>query len=148
MPNNTAHPENAATWREIADQLSHEQIAEIARFEASERGDKPHALLTIARGMAAENMAATVLSDLPTPAGAVSVDRWEHISDDTWGRHFNGTTRRVGPATVTIHGEQFSDGHCKRWISFRDADELTSAQMRELIAAECAATDEMDGLVS
>jgi hypothetical protein len=117
----------------------------LARFEAFERVERPGALLAMARSYAAENIAEAALSDLPTPEGAVAVHSWEVDRMGTWSRFFSGTTRRVGPATVAIHGEQVSDGRCERCIGVHDADELTPAQMRALIAAGCAAVDEMDG---
>jgi len=132
-------------WHDIADELTPAQIAELTEWEAFERGDKPGGLLCVARGMAAENLAAAVLSTIPAPAGAVTVRGWENISGDTWQRYFTGTARRAGPATVTICGMQSADGAVERWLAV-DADdlELSPAQARELATAQWAAADEVD----
>jgi hypothetical protein len=73
------------------------------------------------------------LSDLPTPDGAVRVDKWEN--NGAWCRHFTGTAFQTGAATVIIHGLQFDDGHCERWISVRDATELNAREAQELASA-------------
>jgi hypothetical protein len=139
-------PTMTTTWRDLTDELTPTQIAELTKWELFEHGDKPGGLLCVARGMAAHNLAAAVLSDLPLPAGAVAVNDWEHMRDNTWARHFWGTTRRAGPASVVIHGEQSADGSCERWLHVRDDDdsELTPAQARELASALSRAADEVD----
>jgi hypothetical protein len=140
-------------WRDIADQLDDDQRCQLERLEnasghgktvtflfAGQQTDVPDALLRIARNMAAENLCQTVLSDVPAPAGAVTVDRWEHYSHG-WARHFTSGTVQAGPAAVTVHGLQHSDGDCRRWVSVRGADELDTDQARELAAALAAAAD-------
>jgi hypothetical protein len=143
-------------WRDIADQLAPGQIDELASLELEifKRGlvDRKGTLLSIARSFATGNLAATVLSDVSEPAGALTVGPWEgdRGDDPTWSRCFTGTTREVGPASVVIGGEQFSDGRCQRWLSVRnkrygqDSSELTPAQARELEGALHDAADEVD----
>jgi hypothetical protein len=48
-------PENAATWRDIADQLTPEQIAGLERSERDLTPWTPSVLLSVARQQATEN---------------------------------------------------------------------------------------------
>jgi len=131
----TSHENTAATWRETVDRLTPEQAA---RFELLERsGDDPAALLAMAREMAADNATTGRGADL----------RLAGPNGRTW-REFDGSTRRVGDATIRVVGRQFDDGTCERWISLSATydEEFQAAQARELAAALQAVADETERL--
>jgi len=144
----TSHENTAATWRETVDRLTPEQAA---RFELLERsGDDPAALLAMAREMAADNATtgAGVLSgEIAVPPDAVRTYGWQDHNGRTW-REFDGSTRRVGDATIRVVGRQFDDGTCERWISLSATydEEFQAAQARELAAALQAVADETERL--
>jgi hypothetical protein len=83
MPRMTTD-DTATDWRGIAEQLTPSQIDDLARFEAFERGDEPAALLSIARELAAENLAAAVLSTVPAPAWGGGRERLATSSSSGW----------------------------------------------------------------
>jgi hypothetical protein len=145
MENAPMTDDNPATWRDIADQLTPDQIAELIALRDE---TTPENLLRLARNKAAENMAATVLGLRP-PADAVTVDPWENDGTGNWSRHFTGPTRNVGPATVVVHGDQLSDGTVARSLYVRSSDggdgiELTPAQARELMSVLGASADHVN----
>jgi hypothetical protein len=137
-PNGT--PENQAqTWRDLADQLTPEQIAGL---EESERD--PYAifelpggyrrqtaeeirvsLLRQARTAARDNLAGILYAEVPTPAGVTQLSHWDGESDS---RLFNGTGRPVEVngtdsdgnglvVSVDIWGTQYPDGReCKSGV--------------------------------
>jgi hypothetical protein len=139
----TTHDKTANTWRDVADQLTAEQIAQLERIES----DEPQTLLEMAREWAANNITAGVpLDDVAPPAGAVRTFHWQLDSD--WFRDFEGTKRRGGQAHVQICGRQQADGSTRRWIAVhtRHLDALDAAAARELAAALTEAADEIQRL--
>jgi hypothetical protein len=139
----TAPDDTAETWREVADQLTAAQIAQLDRLER----DEPQTLLEMARQWAVENMTAAVPFDhVAEPAGAVRTFDWQ--LDSSWFRDFEGTTHRSGQARVQICGRQEADGSTRRWIAVRarHLDGLQPAAARELAAALADAADEIERL--
>ena len=137
----TTPDETVQTWRDLADQLTTAQIAQLERLEH----DEPHKLLEMARQWAAEKMTNAVLfDDIPPPAGAVRTFNWQ--LDSNWFRDFEGTTHRVGQARVHICGRQQTDGSSRRWIAIhaRHLDALDAAAARKLAAALIEAADEIE----
>lgn len=134
----------ARTWREVADQLTFAQIAELERLER----DEPQTLLDMARHWAAQNTAATSAppGHIAPPTGAVRTFDWQ--LDGCWFRDFEGTTHRAGPTRVQIYGRQLADGSARWWVavSSRHLDALNAASARELAAALAEAAHEIEGL--
>jgi hypothetical protein len=139
----TTPDDTAQTWRDVADQLT---AAQIAQLESLER-DEPQTLLEMARQLAAKNVTTAAPFDhVAQPAGAVRTFNWQ--LDGDWFRDFEGTTRRGGPARVRIFGRQQADGSTRRWIAVdtRHLDALDPAAARELAAALTDAADEIERL--
>lgn len=137
----TTHDEATETWRDLADHLTAEQIAQLERLEHGE----PQELVAIARQWAAEKTTNTVLfDDIPPPAGAVRTFGWK--LDGNWFRDFEGTTRHVGLTRVHIWGRQQADGSSRRWIAIhgRHLDALEAAAARELAVALTEAAEEIE----
>ena len=134
----TTTPENAKTWRDLTDQLTTEQIAELEESERNPHtvfrlpgGVRPQtaeelrdSLLRKARRAAGNNLARILYGDVPEPVGAVTIYGWEGEGDL---RIFDGTRREVeingidadGSAlfvSVDIDGTQYPDGHVDRRI--------------------------------
>jgi hypothetical protein len=162
-------PENTATtWRDLADQLTPEQIAEL---KDSERGynyravmpkswwgtePRSHAEITAlmlhrAQLYAAHNLDASVSGGVPLPAGGVFGYIWE--GDDpirvVWGPHRGIIDAEVTVWTTAI---QQADGRIapeypeppQVHIETYWEDGLTSAQAREMAAVLLEAADELD----
>lgn len=89
-------PENGpSTWRDIADQLTPEQVEQLRELErqvvwtfeggsASERHDEESDLLDKARRFARENLTAAFVGPVPLPAGAESAGAWEDFGSQPW----------------------------------------------------------------
>ena len=94
------------TWRDIADQLTPEQVGELERWEAL--GDEPATLLLFAR---------------------------EYVSGNK-SRVFVSAERCIGGVRLRVCGRQQPDGSTERWVelSARDA-RLSDEQIHELRAA-------------
>jgi hypothetical protein len=112
--------DTATTWRELADQLRPEQIAELDGWERG--GYEAATLLFTARVWTAENVT------------------------DTWPREFTTVASRFGGTTIYVNGRQFDDGRCERWITLRtdETDRLSPAKARELAALLARAADEIE----
>ena len=139
----TSDDSTAQTWRDVTDQLSAAQIAELERLEH----DEPQTLLEMARQWAAKNVTAGMPFDtVAPPDGAVRTFDWQ--LDSNWFRDFEGTSRRGGRARVQIYGRQQADGSTRRWIGVqtRHLDALDAATARELAAALTDAADEIERL--
>jgi hypothetical protein len=139
----TTPDDTAQTWRDLADQLTPAQIAQLERLEH----DEPKVLLEMARQWAAEKMTDAVpCDDVAPPAGAVRTFAWQR--DGNWFRDFEGTTRGGGQARVHICGRQQADGSLRRWITVRARylDALDASAARELAAALTDAADELERL--
>jgi hypothetical protein len=106
------------TWRELAERLLPEQIAELDGWE---RGGYPAAaLLFTARVWTAETVTDTV--------------------------EFTDVERRFGGTAIYVNRRQFDDGRCERWITLRadETDRLSPGRARELAALLARAADEIE----
>ncbi len=141
--------DNATTWRDLADQLTPAQIAEI---EYCEREGTPPGIanpsnhLNHARKLAELNIARAMFADIAPPADAVGeVDDWMDWDDEVYHRMFTSWTHAAGD--VSIVGWQFSDGRVEREILDCGGDEpMAAAQARVRAAALIEAADELDRL--
>ena len=148
----TAHDDTAATWRDLADQLTPAQIARFERYETlAVDADIAADLLTEARAEATQNLGDT-LFDVPVPAGAEQVEHWEDDGTGTWTRRLSMSSRSVkrpgADSTVYVDGVQASDGTVQ-WSLFVVADDrkpFTAALARRFAAMLVEAADELDRL--
>lgn len=139
----TTHDDTAQTWRDVADQLTAAQIAQLERLER----DEPQTLLEMAREWAAKNISTAMpFDDVAPPAGAVRTFDWQ--LDSNWYRDFEGTTRRGRHGSIQIFGRQQADGSTRRWITVhtRHLQALDAAAAREIATALTDAADEMEQL--
>ena len=94
------------TWRDIADQLTPQQVGELERWEAL--GDEPSALLLFAREYALGNQT----------------------------RVFVSVERRIGDVCLRVCERQRPDGSTERWVELSARDvRLSDEQIHELHAA-------------
>jgi hypothetical protein len=153
----TLHDDDAATWRDLADQLTAEQIVGLEgcerRFNTDGVADDPRAqasLLGFARQYAEHNLVDAAYADVPLPAGAST-------NSEGWGKDLKqGGYRRSllwrndgqpGGVSVDIDGWQWLDGSFARHISLWGVDEggaLSCAQARSIAAMLLDAADELD----
>jgi hypothetical protein len=143
--------DNTATgWRDIADQLTPGQIENLECFEsaAADTAILHTTLLAIARRYASDNLnGAMMFPEKAAPPDAMKMyARREADDDGVWSREFEGMVRHIGLAEILVVGKQFSaDDRCERSIIVGIADQLTTAQARELAAALLNTADEIDG---
>ncbi len=139
------HDGTATTWRELADQLRPEQIAELDGWECG--GYEAAKLLFTARVWAGENVADTVMfSHVAAPPDAAELLCWCRDNDGAYSRDFTTAPRRFGETMIYVNGRQLSDGRCVRWITLwaNEADHLSPAQAREFAAMLVRVADEID----
>ena len=154
----TIHDDNATSWRDLADQLTPEQISRLENMRDGWSKDTGPAeirlcLLVIARDMAQTNLADGYYSHVPLPAGAVKVHEWDDRNEQVGAfRYFTGTSRvvdrddRDDDIDVLIEGTQYPDGSVDRLIGIHSLDDgpLTIGQARQLARALIAAADETE----
>jgi hypothetical protein len=153
---NTTHDDNATSWRDLIDQLTPEQIAEL---EYCEREGIPPGLadpehqLNGARAMAEHNVIQALCADIAPPSDATGpVYHWEAWGDGGHGRMYEvSSTRPAGNMLVDILGVQHDNGDVERFIladlSENDRDgNMNAVQARQLAAALIDAADVLDGL--
>lgn len=94
------------TWRDIADQLTSQQVGELERWEAL--GDEPSALLLFAREYALGNKT----------------------------RVFVSGERRIGGVRLKVCEREHPDGSVERWVELSARDvRLNDEQIHKLRAA-------------
>jgi hypothetical protein len=151
VPEMTTNMDDTATsWRDLADQLTRQQIS---KLEAQEHGGAPEIvsdvagwLLYLARNYASENLTGAVMFPDVRPPPGVTVYGWD-LEDCT--RDFEGATTTIAGADLVIEGRQYADGHCERSIMLIRSDNhggMSSAQARQLAAALLDTADEFDRL--
>jgi hypothetical protein len=164
----TTH-DDATSWRDLADQLTPEQIARMEDLERIYRAPQPRystvptsdheiaaLLLHLARRHAIDNVTGALYADLPSPPGAVDVGDWISPSDDDDDprpvRYFTGNQWATEPddgqtITVKVSGAQYGDGSMQRQVcieSIADPVFLTAEQAHRAAAALVDAADEVD----
>ena len=119
------------TWRDLADQLTPEQVTRFERLEQLCMTDAHHAfpqhdrdetvadviggMLKEARWEAQQNLTDEhTFGHIPLPAGVESADHWEDDGTGCWTRRLTVSSRSVERAgadsTVYVDGVQASDG--------------------------------------
>lgn len=165
-------PDNTAqSWRDLADQLTPEQIARFERLEqrcesnaynafADERraeliAEIRDGMLTEARWEAEQNLTDQhMFGHIPLPAGVSKAEHWEEGEDGQWTRLLSASIRCVSrggaESSVYISGVQASDG-ATEWSLYALADDkqpMTGAQAREYASLLLAAADDLDQLTA
>jgi len=159
----TTYEDTALTWRDLIDELTAEQIAELEEFEAqpSDSCFVQAGLLKDARQYAAWNATDRVLfGHMPKPTDAKDTGHWRQDGEH-WHRLFWGTERVChsaececdhdddvvcdGVGKVDVVGQQFSDGLISRHVDLRSRD-LDAPGCRRLAAALLSAAEELDRL--
>jgi hypothetical protein len=156
----TTHDDNSSTWRDLADQLTPEQVARFERWEADalksvaagrngnyeSPEDIARCFLVDARREAEQNLTDSTF-DVPIPAGASGAEHWEDDGTGRWTRPVYGIQRNVAHLSVGITGEQHPDGTVG-WAAHAHADDnpATPDQLRQFAAAVLEAADELDRL--
>lgn len=155
--------DDAFSWRDLADQLTLEQVEELEREEQTWEDFKQSRSRYI-RNVAPsiEEQQRQLLAEarrfiLAVPPDATHVESWRRI-DGVWFRDFNGGAWLVGAAEVTIEGRQYADGRCRSRIILRLSTSrdsvgpgnqlpdhpLTPAEARELAQVLRAAADRVE----
>ncbi|SBS79254.1 conserved hypothetical protein [uncultured Mycobacterium sp.] len=142
----------AITWRDIADQLTPDQVEKLTTLESTSRSpadEVAEGLLEAARETAAANVVNSVIFgdvERPSDARRFCVFSDEMVEDGVWTRSFDGTQRKVADVEVYISGLQYADGRVERTIGIEARDEYDSETARRLAAALLEAADEVDRL--
>jgi len=157
-------PENARNWRDLADQLTPEQVEELEECAADIAAVAANAivpwrltprevLLGRARRYCTENLLATLIGDVPTPAGVAFVDTWQEHDPQPY-RILLGPERGIGrlDARVWISAAQFADGTIGDRALIEppyvhtqvDEDGMTADEARQFAQALIEAADEVD----
>lgn len=154
------HDDNATSWRDLADQLTAEQIAELEYCERAQippEVDQPQGHLNYARAMAQRNLAQAVCAGIPVPAEAVGEPcGWEEWGV-RWGRMYTAAPERTGRRktggdrrplwTVSVQGVQFDDCSVERSVTASvDDGPLTAADARQFAAALIEAAADLEAL--
>lgn len=137
------------TWRDIADQLTPEQIAEMEEWE-SQHPDEQKGLLLEARDYAEDNLRGMVMFPhiTPPPDAQGTLGCWTEQSGQ-WSREFDGTGRDpLREFEVSIAGRQYCDGTTERYAKVYGSEKqrFTSGDLRVAAAVLIAAADELDRL--
>jgi hypothetical protein len=149
------------TWRDLTDELTPQQIAELVEY--CEREQVPPGLaspqhqLNGARAISRENIIQALCAGISAPADSIDEPspwiEWDH---GDYCRMFTSTAARTvagANITVMVLGNQFYDGRIERWIridesAFSDADSgMTAEQARAPSAALAEAADELERLL-
>lgn len=144
---------NATSWRDLVDQLTPQQVAELEYCEREQVPPgvfSPQTQLNCARAMARHNIIQALCADIQVPADAASdVFEWEEWEDGGHARMYTCSVRTAGKVSVEIAGIQHDDGRVDRFILAQDANRdgsMTAAQAREFAALLVDAAEELDSL--
>ena len=122
---------NAATWRDLADQLTPEQRTSYENLERESHGRLPaDVLLKYVREEVEGNLAdmAGAHRDVPAPAGANWVGKWEKNLGEGWSRSLVWREFRAADMCVAVDGNQQCDGTVERQVSvYLDGDPKLAA---------------------
>ena len=161
MPTRINDSDNTATWRDLADQLTDDQVAEL---EACEKltyppdASAPDQLLAGAQLRVRENEIQTLCADIPAPPDCTAEpSRWLEWDTGIYTRTYTRSRRQSCDGfTVEILSSQFSDGRPVDRAIWFNCEPLDSAgHMRDDLEADQArvfasllveAADELDRL--
>lgn len=142
--------DDATDWRDLADQLTPTQVAEL---EYCERENVPPGMgtprhfLNAARAMIRHNLVQAICADIAPPADAISdIGDWEHYGDNEYTRMYTAWRRTVDTIMLEVVGIQHSTGAVERHISVYGGsdDPISAEQARRHAAALLAAADALE----
>lgn len=146
--------DSATSWRDLADQLTPQQVARAEKFEREGIGTPAELadfLLYEAKEHAAKNIVDKErFGNVPAPADQLRIWHWEQAADGSWSREFDGTSRDLGTSCVSIVGVQRDNGSIERWVhvDINDSTELYPQSLRDLAAALVTSADELEALAA
>lgn len=147
----TTHDDNnATTWRDLADRLTPEQRTSFENLERESHGWMPaQRLLELVRDEVEGNLADMAYCDVPAPADANWVGKWEkNLEGHGWSRSLVWHEFRAADVCVAVDGVQNCDGAVERQVSvhLNDDPKLAAGPARRLAALLVDAAAELDGL--
>lgn len=146
------HHDNPATgtttWRDLADQLTAEQVAnlELVERDAIRYRQSADALVRIAQSMIVTNLDQIRLGDIAAPADAIDTGLWEDDGDGGCQRSVIFWKHPGVPEAVQVIGEQHDDGTVTNRLIYGSADleAIDASTARAIAAALVLAADELD----
>lgn len=139
-------PENTiggmTTWRDIADQLTADQVDNLEWLEQDPLGGilaKPEQHLTLARGWASSNLEQSFHADVAPPADAVTVGPWVRSKNGEHCRSCGSSVIQIEGLDIALElrGSQYTDGRVEYRLGLKGDSlrDLDPAGARELAAA-------------
>lgn len=140
---------NDITWRDLAAELTADQVAELTLEEQQLKGyaNADLALFDIARDHADANRADAQFAHIHAPAGVKAYHWQQHPAG--WRREIETPSQTRHGVTVWVSGWQHADGRVEAGVSVDTnpgADAIGSRQAREVAALVAAAADHADHL--
>lgn len=147
----THSDDNATTWRDLADQLTADQIAELEYCEREKippGAFSPESQVNCARAMAEHNIIQALCADVPAPPEATGLCEWESWTGGGYARLFDISPIRLSEGmSVLPLGIQHNDGRIERFISARlEKEDISPAEARQFAALLVDAAGELDRL--
>lgn len=149
---NTSYDEDATSWRDLATQLTPDQVAEL---EYCEREKIPPGIfsaqsqLNCARGMVEHNIIQALCADVPAPPEATGLCEWETWTGGSYARMFDiASSRSADGMSVLLLGIQHHDGRIERFVSARlenGDNNMSPAEARRFANLLVEAADRLDG---
>lgn len=152
----------AETWRDLADQLTPQQIAELEYCEREQVPPgltEPRHFLNSARRMIEDNLRQIKNAGIAAPADAIDEPSpWEDWDDERDARMYVAATIPVAGTNITVNvvGWQFDNGEIERSIATwytqtpgrvgHDDESMTPDVARRYAAALIEAADALDAL--
>lgn len=163
MTDSADNGQPTTTWRDLADQLTPRQIAELEELESLHRGDVEHHgadpeayriwMIGEAREFIANNQRdAELNARIQPPTGSRPVDGWDSISNTTGllSRPVQWFIHELGRTAVAIDGWQDEtgavDGPHLSVYGFEDGKPIEASEARMLAASLTTAARELEAL--
>lgn len=143
--------DTVTTWRDLAPQLTPEQLADMRIYDRdiSPYQPSPEVLIRIARGMVQSNLDQIRFAHVPVPADALDAPGpWEDLDEGGLYQRCYLCWRHPGvPEAVQVLGYQRSDGTITRSIiASTDLEDVDAGTARAIAAALVLAADALDSL--
>lgn len=140
----------ATTWRDLADELTPQQVEDFAyRETVIEPGPDRTALFLqqARRHVEGNRIDRERFGHVPAPAGARRVWHWEvDRQEGGWHREFEGREWKVAAVSLFVQGRQFPDATVHAEVTLdATAAILGAEELRALAAVLCEAAQELEG---